>query len=428
MTDAHPAEASLVRFARGRAAGAEGRDVVAHLLGGCEPCRSLTAAAFEGLDDTAAPDAGGDLDLRKAEALAAEQRAGAGALWERLESLPHARRRVVVRNSPRYWTLGLCDLLMQRALAAGFDDPRAALALSELAVDVAEHLDERTLGRPLVRDYQARALGYRANALRVSSDFRLAESLLARAEELLEEGTGDVVDRGLLFRFQAALQSDRGEIQEAIRFQRKALRLVRRAGDRRLENRISITLGGLLGRANRPSEAVRLLSKTLGRLEPSEPQLILGCRHNLALYLQDCGRLDEALQILSETSDLYREVGDRMTLAKMRVLQGELARASGRESLAEMSFRAAIDDYQNAGVPVGAGVAALELAALLLDEGRTSEVLDLAARLHRLFVDLDAPREALTAASLFHEAARGEALTRALLNDLRHRIERSGEN
>jgi len=56
-------------------------------------------------------------------------------------------------------------------------------------------------------------------------------------------------------------------------------------------------------------------------------------------------------------------------------------------------------------------LALLEIAALLLEEGRTAEVKELTQVLTKAFESQDIHREAMAALHLFHEAAEREAAT-----------------
>ena len=427
MLAIHPETSSLQRFMRGEATGSENRDVVAHLLTGCRDCRAVASEEWSRTTLASVRERNGEqpMDWSSRKDAVLSQRLGAGALWSRLEPLPHSRRRVVVRNSRRYQTLGLCQLLIDMAFEHGFDEPAAALPLAELAVDVADHLDPEILGEGLVNDFRARALGYRANALRINAEYRTAESLLLHAHDLLEMGSGDVLEEALLLRFQAYLEGDRGNLAEARRFLRRSIRLYRRVGDRKLANRISITLAAYLGQDGRPEEAVRVLRRTLEVLDSEDTRVILGCRHNLAANLKNCGRVEEALAVLQESRELYSAVGDRVILMKLKTMEGELAQRIGNPTLAEHALRGACRGYEELDLPFKAAFVGLRLADLYLEQGRMREVLELSARLHHIFTALDTTREALAAVQLFREAAQRDLLTTAVLSDVRARLEES---
>ena len=424
----HPDPAALRRFMRGESLASENREVVRHLLSDCPQCISVTSREWSRVSSE--PLSSGEqsptvADLRGVLSNVESERETAPVLWKRLEALPQARRKVVVANSSRYQTWSLCELLLEKAFDLGFQAPGEALPLTELAVEISNRLEPEWYSRGLVNDFRARALGYRANALRISSDYRASEQTLTEAFEVLENGSGDVLEKATLFRFVAFLRSDQARFKDAIGFQRRAIRIYRRAGEEQLASRASISLGTLFGLNGKPQQAVGVLRKTLERLDPTELRWVLACRHNLALNLKRCGRLDEALQLLRETRNLYSEVGDRMILLRLFDLEGQLAREFGNPAEAERALSAACNGYIELCIPFDAAFVGLELADLYLEQGRTTEVRKLSSKLMRAFEALETPTEAMAAVALFRQAVERDALTATLLSDVRRRLERA---
>jgi len=351
-----------------------------------------------------------------------QERADATALWMKLEAHPHARRKVLVANSRKYQTWSLCDLLLHRTFELGFSDPPAALSLAELAVDVAERLDPDVYGAELVCDFRARALGYQANAWRINSDFRQAEASLAEGSELLDHGTGDILEEALFLRFEASLRNAQSRFGEAITLQRRAVRIYRRSGNDELAARAEISLGTFYGLDGKPERAVVVLRKTLQELEPQEPRWILGCRHNLILNLSRCGQYSEALTLLQETRQLYDDKGEQMILLKLRMLEAELARETGDPLTAERALIAACDGFTRLGIPFEAGFAALELSDLYLAQGRSRDAVALAGEIYETFEALDAPAEALAALAVLQQALQRDSMTAAVIAEVRSRL------
>ena len=423
----HPDPAALRRFMRGESRPSENREVVRHLLSDCPQCSSITSRESSRVSSEPLPPGEQSptmADLRGVLSNVESEREMAPLLWKRLEALPQARRKVVVANSRRYQTWSLCELLLEKAFDLGFQAPGEALPLTELAVEISNRLEPEWYSRELVNDFRARALGYRANALRIGSDYRASEQTLSEAFEVLEDGSGDVLEEATLLRWVAFLRSDQARFKDAIGFQRRAIRIYRRAGEEQLANRASISLGTLFGLDGKPEQAVGVLRKTLERLDPTELRWVLACRHNLALNLKRCGRLDEALQVLRETRSLYSEVGDRMILLRLFDLEGQLAREFGNPAEAERALSSACNGYIELGIPFDAAFVGLELADLYLEQGRTTEVRKLSAKLMRAFEALETPTEAMAAVALFRKAVERDALTATLLSDVRSRLER----
>lgn len=423
MTSRHPKIEVLHRFMRATSTSSENREVVAHLLSNCRECRAITRAAR--WLPTREVSGHFEKNRRTLAASIETERAEAPRLWQELQGIPHARRQMLVRNSRRFRTWPLCGLLIDRAFELGFDTPAEALPIAELAVDISLQLDPDDYSEPLLQDLRARALGYQANALRINSDLRSAERLLSQAFELLEEGTGDVLDQAELLKFQASLRSDQALFEESIKLQRKAVRLYRSVGDSHMEGRAMISLGCFQSFDGKPKASVVTLRMALEKLNPHEPRWILSCRHNLARSLRECGHLPEALELLGETRSLYASVADSVSLLRLLWLEAELARDLGNLAYAEKSLRAVCEGFTDQGMPSDAALACLEVAELCLRQGRTREVLDLTQAVAETFEALGTQTQALVAVTLFRQAVQKDTVTRTLINEIRTRLEKS---
>jgi tetratricopeptide (TPR) repeat protein len=264
--------------------------------------------------------------------------------------------------------------------------------------------------------------------LRINSDHRAAERILVAATEALEDGTGDVLEEALLLRWRAYLRGDQSRFKEAIQVLRRAIRLYRRCGETQIASRACISLGSYFGQSGRPQQAVEVLRRALEQLDPEELRWVLACRHNLASNLRRCGELDEALEVLRETRALYSEVGDRMILLHLYDLEGQLARELGHPTEAERAFSSACNGFIDLGIPLDAAFVGLELADLYLEQGRTAEVRRLTSKLVIAFEALETPTEAMAAVALFQQAAESDALTAAVLSEIRARLEQTRQS
>lgn len=421
MTSTHLDTEVLHRFIRGSSTASEKQEVVAHLLSDCPKCRGIAQAAWD--QPLRVPSSVRQEKLQKRMDLVELERRSAPQLWEELQKLPQKRRQILVNNSRRFQTWSLCDHLLEKAFELGFDIPAAALPITELAVDISLQIDPEDYTPALVNDLRARALGYRANALRINSDLRSAERLLSQAFELLEEGTGDALDEAEAQMFLASLRSDQIRFKEAISAQRRAVRLYRRLGDTPMEGRALISLGLCLSLDGRPEESVVVLHKALTKLNPNETRWVLACRHNLALALRECNRLAEGLQLLNETRSLYASVGDRVSLLRMRWLEAQFARDLGNLAYAETALLKTCEDFVAQKLPADAALVCLELAELYLGQGRTRKVRDLSRKLVRTFDALETPPQVLVAMTLFQRAAQEDVVTAVVLSEIRERLE-----
>ena len=114
---------ALHDFLLGKLGAKENRQVVRHLLSGCGPCRRIARELWRGEEAPAEIDLtaiaqrvwerGRAFDREKEEA---------PALVAELEDLSPARQLLVVQNSRRFQTRGICELLTDRALEARRSD------------------------------------------------------------------------------------------------------------------------------------------------------------------------------------------------------------------------------------------------------------------------------------------------------------------
>jgi hypothetical protein len=155
--------------------------------------------------------------------------------WTVLERHPQARRLMMIRNDRRLHNWGLYQVLLEKSHGLAARNGRAAVQMAELALAVAQALDPAAHGEERIADLEAAALAALADAKRRLADREGAWGAFAVARESLEEGTGDPLERAELEILKARLLRDFGPQEEAERSLRRAGRLLRRIGDKRVE-------------------------------------------------------------------------------------------------------------------------------------------------------------------------------------------------
>ena len=210
------------------------REIVRHLLSGCEPCRRLARELWAGESVPA------ELDLNAIARRVWErgrclerEKAEAPALVEELEKLSPARQLLLVQNIARFQTRGVCELLVDRAFAACSSDVEVAVEQALTAKALAERLSTDRYGAGAVHDVQARAWSVLGEAQRQASRLRESDRSFERAEDLLENGSGDPAEIGKVLRFKALLHHTQGQFEAALQVFRSAAREFRAAGDGR---------------------------------------------------------------------------------------------------------------------------------------------------------------------------------------------------
>lgn len=145
---------------------------------------------------------------------------------------------------------------------------------------------------------------------------------------------------------------------------------------------------------------------------------MLAAQHNLAVDLVDVGSPHEALLLLDTLRPLYSRLGERMNLLRLRWLEGQAAQALGQRDRAEAAYVEVIAGFQAHEIPYDAAVASLELATLYAEQGRTTEIKQLALEMLPVFQALEIQRETIAALILFRQAAEAETASLALIQHI----------
>lgn len=200
------------------------------MSGGASGWRSVPAdpAAYDGIFERMST---GVDETRKR--LTAERK-DAAARWEALESHPQARRLVRIANDRRFQTWGFHQFLLTRSRKLVEHDPKRALESAELSLAVAKSLSPAEHGEEQAADFRAASWTAIADARSHLGDAGGAWDAVDCAEEALEEGTGDPLEKAELEQLKARLFKIDGRDEEAERASRRATNMFRRIGDRRV--------------------------------------------------------------------------------------------------------------------------------------------------------------------------------------------------
>lgn len=408
-------------------------EVVRHLLSGCDGCRRLAARGWRPQPVDAAR-----LDSvlgRVADRMASErarverERRRAGILLAELDAMPYPRRLLMLLNSERFsnWFVG--EILLERAHAAVFSDPSQAVRLAEAGVALAGRISRQRPTDRLAVDLHARAWSILGNACRVSSDLERARDACARAEELIDHGSGDPLEEAGVLARHGLLDHAERRFDDAVGRFDAALRRCRMAGDLHLEGRVLTHKARSLGETGKLSAMIDLTQRALTLIDPErEPRLVLVAQHNLTWALKEAGRMDEALSLLQEILPLHARSGKTLDLLRLRWLEGKLAQAQGQLERAETAFREVYDGFVRSAVVFDAALVALDLAAVLYEQGRLPEMKQLAADVLPVFRSLGIHREALAALALFQKAVEQERISLRWLGALAGYLKHARDN
>jgi len=340
------------------------------------------------------------------EALHARQRAG--LLWDRLKRHTPAERRLLVQKGRKYRTWALCERIAAESIRKAPNHPKEALELAELALLVAERLPgERTWNLRL----QGYAWAHISNARRVCNDLPGAEEAIVRAWKLWE--AGEPGDPGLLNRawlpwIEAVLRRDQRRFPEALRRIAEALAL--EPGE--LKGQILLSRSSIYQILGNPEGSAAALSEAEPLIDPRrEPRLAFGTRFNHLVDLCQLGKFEEIAPRLIHVRILAERLGEDLDMTRVLWLEGKVAVGFGRSEEALSIFEQVRGVFRQRELAFDYGLVSLELATLLLEEGRTADVRMLAEEMLQIFRTQKVEREALAALRLFCDAARREIAT-----------------
>jgi tetratricopeptide (TPR) repeat protein len=406
------------------------KDALLHLLSTCPECARVGAHLLEASRSGRLP-----RDYSVTEAELARSRAEAPVLWERLARLAPEKRRGVIRDTDRFRSWGLCELLCGKSREAAAGDAARAVELAELAVLVAERLRP---GEPAAQEWllglRALAWGYLGNARRVLGELQGAEEAFSRAAGLWKESEEEAADPlgygPILLDLEASLRRGQRRFAEALDLLDRVVKAYREGDpeirDLHLAGRALIKKAYTFDQMEEPDRALQCLEEAAPLVDAErDPRLILCLRHNVVDTLSKTGRHEEARALVPEVEALAREIGNALDLARLRWAEGRIAAGLGETARAEEALREVWQEFISQGIGYDAALVALELAALYAREGRTAEVKALVTEMLPVFQAQDVHREALAALAMFQQAAMQEAAPWELAQEVASFLERA---
>jgi tetratricopeptide (TPR) repeat protein len=440
VTYFHGTDLEACLFAFGRLEGTAFQDFLRHMLSGCAECRRklLPYAPFLCSDEPEPPEVPEEaldeydavLDrvfagVERQTARWAEEKADLGRLLARM------------RERPYEGSLEIFDGLAERShgwawieaiLALSFDlryrDPLAMRFLTWAASEAVQHLDEREVDRgrytPVqLADLHARTLIELANAERLIDRFSVAEDVLAKAAGKLQKGSDDPLIAGRFLDVEASLRMDQRRLDDALGLLDQAHGHYLILGETHLAGRILISKGIALRRDDRPDEAVGVLREGLCAIDPQrDAKLVATGQQALLDALVDTGGYVEAGEVLMESGLRQAFSNDPLNLLKLRWVEGKIFAGLGKLGRAEEIFSETKEEFLAREQDYVAAMLNLELAGVLLRQGRADEVEELAEEALEIFRDLGIDREALRAVRYLREACRQRVATAELIEQV----------
>ncbi len=413
----------------------EQRRLLRHALG-CDTCRAALLAALDPADSNG-PGLGRILPWRATEksygatidsvlrrleprlCVAEREQAAAPALVAELLGQPAGERPGRLAADDRFATLAVAHLLFEAAQKAGFDDGMKAAGLAELALAVIDRLEVEHYGTRLLEDARGHAWAILGNARRIVSDLRAADEALDTAEAHLARGTGDRLERAYLLQRRGSVRRAQRRFSEASTLFESTIAIYLRAGELHEAGRATINLANVTHWMGDSERAIEQLQRAMALIDPQvDGRLNLDVRHNLITYLAESGRLLEAQALLARSADLYRRHGGRTLNLRRLWVSGGIARDLGRLEEAAELLREVRQGFIEDRVGYDAALAALDLAGVCAQLGRTAEVKRIAEEIIPVFRSRDVHRETLAALILFQRAAATDQATAGMVQEI----------
>ncbi len=334
-----------------------------------------------------------------------EDRQLAGELWLLLKDLPEDEQVAVVRRAEEFQNWALMEICCDESVVQASRDLERAASLARLAQEIAEHVRGPKSWLRRVRGYAA---GHGDNILRIVGELKAARVGMEEAKGLWDSGADPqgLLDPGRLLDLEASLLRDERRFQEALDRLEEALPLSR------CPARILINKGFTLEVMGEHDSAIEALLQAESLPDLQADLRLRNILHlNLAVSYVQVSRYSEAARMTQQVRKLAAEMGDEIGILRTLWLESRICAGFGLREAALRLLAQARQEFARRSKSYDVALALLEEAVLMLEEGRTGEVKELAGELTQVFESKGVHLEALAALQLFREAAEREEAT-----------------
>lgn len=340
-----------------------------------------------------------------------------------LEHLPFRQRLLLIRNSPRFQSWGLAEYLLEGSRQGWTEEPARAERLAQLAFEVANSLSVSGYRVKVVSDLKAEAWSYVANCRRIRGELQGSQEAFDESEKHLDAGTGDALERARVLDLKASLMRHQERFSEARRLLEFAIGVYRNSGERRLEAKALLGFGKVFADMGEVELSPPLVERAMSLLrEEGDHYLEFVATTQLIYCLTELGKAAEASALIPKLRRLANGHGNRLDRCRVLWLEGKVCHGLGQVELGEAALLQAREGYASAAMGYEVALISLDLAAIYLETGRTSEVKRLATEVVPQFAAQQIHREALGAVALFEQAARKEMATLSLVEEVASKV------
>ena len=344
-------------------------------------------------------------------------------LWSLRKLPPDERASRILGAQRQFRGRGLVELLIEESRATVRKNPRAALEWVDL-VPLVLHWTRDKEPPAWAPTLLARALAYRANALRVAGDFVSAERTFIEIHRMLvERPVEDPMIVAEIASLEASLRIGQHRTEQAEDLLERAAVAYRGASDAIGLARTKVKQANLMWDQDRYLDVLRLLEEATAVLrqesDTDDALLKLATVTGRVNALAELGRLAEASRLLNDHLDDFDASDEPFTAAVLHGLRGRIAFGLKDFATAEEAYRLCLEGHLSLGRHHDAALACLDLADTLLAAGKMAELRRLAAELVPLFQRRDLPAEGLMALHHLARAVASNRLSTTLVEQLR---------
>ncbi|MCB1034332.1 MAG: tetratricopeptide repeat protein [Acidobacteria bacterium] len=269
---------------------------------------------------------------------------------------------------------------MKRSLAVASQDPEESFHLAELAQEAVKKIIGREMfagGEKAIPDLNALARAHLGNACRLLHRFDEAEDHFRDALVFLVQGSGDPMVFGDVYSLYGSYLRCRRRFRGALVVLEKAEEVFLKLRSTQRQAKILIQRAAVLEDLGELEAAVRAVRTALPLLAGEGSQsLKAAAYHNLAFYLSELGRSEEAFLAYEEGENLFRwlPVPAPGTTLLRRWTHGKVRWGLGEFNRAEDLLQEALQGFERSQDPYRCALVSLDLAGLYAEQDRFEDL------------------------------------------------------
>ena len=331
---------------------------------------------------------------------------------------------------PQWRTAGVVRRLVRTAMHVVMSMPPDALAMTAMAIEIADHLDPRSYRTDTIAKLSGAAWRDHAYALFYVGRFADALDATEKASLAIRGCVVDEYDRARIAVIRALCLRAAEELPDAVaavRFSSETFGefgdLPRRASARLAETHLLFTKGEY-------TTALEILNTLEHQLrDAGDVNLYARVLGNLGYCLWKLGRVDEALQHHDASATLLADIGVHTEAVRVRWNVASILAAEGRVDEAHARFEALKASFDEMGMASESALVSLDLAEVMVARADFDSVQALCRAAMSSFERSGIPytARALTALAYIREAAQQRRVTPAVVKHVREYLRRLPE-